>query len=74
MGRPAKKERKTPPQLRVKVTDELLEMYHQTARRFGYAETGPFVRRLLDAARQGDPKSGMICINVGSDAGAAVER
>jgi len=61
------KGRKTPPQLRVKATLPLMEQYEETARRFGYAETGPFVRRLMDAARQGDAKNGIIHFFLGND-------
>lgn len=67
------KGRKTPPQLRVKATPDLLNLYDQTAERFGYADTAPFVRRLLDAARQADPRNGIIHFLLGSD-GLKVDR
>ena len=62
------KGRRTQPQLRVNATEALLKDYEETARRFGYGATGPFVRRLLDAAKKGDPNSGMICLYAGTDA------
>ena len=62
-----KEPRKAPPQLRVKTTPELIEEYVALARRWGYKSTSPFVRRLLDAARQGNPKTGKINFFHGTD-------
>ena len=41
---------KSQPLIRVKTTQEDLDRYQALARRYGYAQISPFLRRLLDAA------------------------
>lgn len=68
MARPMKlRNRKTPPQLRVRTTIPLLAEYKETAKRFGYGDVSPFVRRLMDAAKKAEPGSWIINLQSGSD-------
>lgn len=67
-GRPKKKDPKKPSaQLRVKGTPELIASYDDTAARWGCSDTAKFVRRLLDAARNSDPRFGVIHFHAGYD-------
>ena len=59
--------REPQPQLRVKASEGDLTTYRETARRFGYSEMAPFVRRLLDAASRSNPDTGLIQFFRGSD-------
>jgi hypothetical protein len=74
-SRGAKKSKPTQVETSAKETDQVKfqaplgsqERYAAIAARWGYQQTSPFMRRLMDAAEKGDPSTGVIQFFRGSD-------
>lgn len=52
--------------IRTPVPEEI-GYYYDIAKMYGYAELAPFVRRLMEAAKRGNPRTGMMCFMDGYD-------